>query len=410
MFLFSGDQGFRKWGFDRTIRRSFTDVLDNLVQNSMGRFHYFLPRLQSDQYLDKNFNVAGRYQNLPPGNRHRARTANTSAVTCTKSRYHVECMFGREFDLKVLGVRSEVPQQYLSPCGIPGHENQPVLFVWLCVGDIILRNQLPIFQLTYPTVDTYFLHGQDLRMRIEMENPLSEFSLITWSRDIFRKPTQVELRAGNVSHVDLMNINQTGMVGINNNELTSMILGSFQPKLANSYITKLRRLQVNNIPFNNLQMQNQLLSQFPQVEAFIWDEVHGPGGPPGWDNALYWPWEDVRMLLTFIPARMKRDKLRAVVLMFKSQNMPAPVTNNMGFRTPNLARLKCWICGPTAGDACPPGERLAGCCSHCSTAVYLAAVLPGNPNLFRSHHRSCHMLDRANPHRMDEDIAEEVFS
>lgn len=408
--MLTGDLGFKKWGFDRTVRRSFTDYLDNLEQTSNGRFRYFLPRQQADQFLDRNFNPAGIYQALPPGNRHRARTANSSAASNTKSRWHVESMFGREHCLQILGSRYEMPQQYFAPCQIPGHENQPAIFVWLCVGDVLIRNYTAGFQHTYPTVDTYFQHGLDLRNRVEMENPLSEFSGITWSRDIFRRPTQIELRQGNVRHVDLMNSNQTGVVGINFNELTSLTLGSFQPKLANSYITKLRRLQVENNPYINVQVRDQQLRQLPHVEAYVWEEVHGAGGPPGWNNAAFWPWEDVQFLLTFIPARMKADKKRSVVFMYKPQRMPLPVTNNMGFRTPNMSRLKCWICGPAAGDACPLGERLAGCCSHCSTAVYLAAVLPNNPNLFVSHHRSCQLLDRANPQRLDEDLVAEVLS
>ena len=346
-----------------------------------------------------------------PGNRHRARTANSSAATNTKSRWHVESMFGREHCLKILGASREVPQQYFAACQIPGHMNQPSIYVWLSVGDVIIRNFTAGFQHTYRTVDTFQQHGQDLRSRIVKENPLSDFSGITWRRpNIFKKPTVAELRAGNVTQVDILNSNQTGMVGITMDELTSMTLGSFQPKLANSYVSKLRYIEVSQNPYINLQTTDQQLSQLPNVFAYIWDELHGPQGPQGWNNALYGPWEDVRMLLTFIPARMKQDKLRAVILMYKPVNMPPPINNYLGFRSPNLARLKCWICGPSAADACPVGERLAGCCSHCSAAEYLAAVLANNPNLFKPRHRGCNLLDRANPQAMDHDIVTEVMS
>ena len=50
------DLGFRKWGFDRANRVSFTDWLDTIKQNSQGRFHYFLPRTATDPYVDRNFN------------------------------------------------------------------------------------------------------------------------------------------------------------------------------------------------------------------------------------------------------------------------------------------------------------------------------------------------------------------
>ena len=406
--LISGDSGFYKWGFDRANRRSFINFLDNLVITSNGRFHYYFPLKKSDQYLDRNFNPVGSYQMLPPGNRHRARTANSSAVTCTKSRWHVESLFGREHCWKILGGSSELAQQYFASSRIPGHENQSVIYVWLCVGDVLIKNFTGGFRHVYPTVDTYPQHGQDLRNRIDMENPLSEFSGVTWSRDIFKKPTRQELQSGRVQRVDLMNNIQTGMAGIEFRELTSMTLGSFQPKLANSYVTKLRRLEVQDHAFVNMQVFDAHLGQLPNVEAYIWTEVYGPQGPPGWDNDAFWPWEDVQLLLTFIPARMKQDKMRSVVLMYRPQHMPPPNVNNMGFRTINMARLKCWICGPAAADACPLGERLAGCCAHCSAAVYLAAVLPHDLNQFSSRHRGCHFLDRANQLTHDEDIIRQV--
>jgi hypothetical protein len=51
-----------------------------------------------------------------------------------------------------------------------------------------------------------------------------------WSRDIFRKPTQVELRRGHVTLVNVLNPAQTGFFNINLVDLTSMTLGSFQPR------------------------------------------------------------------------------------------------------------------------------------------------------------------------------------
>ena len=316
---------------------------------SNGKLRYFLPCLPDDPYLDANFNPAGNYHVRAPGNRHRARTANSSAASVTKTRWHVESCFGKESALKMMGVKYEVPQQYFAPCRIQGYSNQPIIYIWLLVGDIIVRNYTAGFQHTYQTVDTYLQHGQDLRSRVEMENPLSEFSGITWNRpNIFKKPTQAELRVGNVQQVDLLNSNQTGMVGITFDELSSMTLGSFQPKLANSYVTQMTRINVHQNPYVNLQVSDQLLEQLPHVDAYIWDEHYGHQGPPGWNSAAYWPWEDVRFLLAFIPPRMKQGKLRAVVLMFRPSNMPLPVTNNMGFRTPDMSRLKCWICGPAA--------------------------------------------------------------
>ena len=273
-------------------------MLDQIKQNSNGRFHYFLPRLPADDYLDLSFNVAGNYQIRGPGNRHRARTANSSAVTNTKSRWPVEGLFSKEYDLQIMGSRHEFPQQYFSPSKIPGFTNQPVIFIWLCVGDIIIRNYTASFIHCYPTVDTYNQHGQDLRARIDMENPLSEFSGISWSRrDLFQKPSAGELRNGTVQIVNLMDPNGTGIAAANLDELTSMTLGSFQPRMATSYVSKLRKKEIDPVPFVNLLTTDLLLSQLPNVNAYVWDEVYGPLGPPGWNPVLYWPWEDVRLIL-----------------------------------------------------------------------------------------------------------------
>ena len=54
------------------------------------------------------------------------------------------------------------------------------------------------------------------------------------------------------------------------------------------------------------------------------------------------------------------------------------------------------------------GERLVGACSHCTTALSLAAVIPGNPGHFLTTHRGVRLLDRKNPEQMDISTAAEV--
>ena len=125
----------RKFGFDHANRRSFLDYLSNVQVRSNGRFQFFTPCFPSDQYRDIHFNNVGRYANLPGGQRHRSRTANTSAACCTKSRWAVESLFGRESQLRLLGANSEVPTQYLQPCGIPNFGSQTTLNVWLQIGN-----------------------------------------------------------------------------------------------------------------------------------------------------------------------------------------------------------------------------------------------------------------------------------
>jgi hypothetical protein len=236
------DQGFRKFGFDHAIRRSFTDYQDELVARTNGGFRYFTPSFPSDQYRDQHLNVAGTYANLPGGSRHRSRTANTSATACVKTRWPIETLFGKEHQLSILGSVTEVPNQYLSSSGIPNFESQSTLAVWLQIGDALLFHHGTPHTHKYATVDTYMDHGIDMRMRIEKENPLSEHSGIQWSRqNIFRRPRANEQVNGQpVNHVHLLDQNQTGMTAVTVQEFSSVPLGSFQTRLVRSYNTHLR--------------------------------------------------------------------------------------------------------------------------------------------------------------------------
>ena len=65
---------------------------------------------------------------------------------------------------------------------------------------------------------------------------------------------------------------------------------------------------------------DQRLSGMPNPRGWIWDENHPAQEPPGWNPHLYWPWENVWLLLTLIPARMHSAPDRAVLLMYKPQN------------------------------------------------------------------------------------------
>ena len=76
-----------------------------------------------------------------------------------------------------------------------------------------------------------------------------------------------------------------------------------------------------------------------------------------------------------------------------------------------MSRLKGWCCGPSdRQDSCPIGERLAGACSHCCTALYMAGVLSHNPHVYKSTHRSCHIVDRAGNQGANEELVSQVLS
>ena len=137
----------------------------------------------------------------------------------------------------------EVPQQFLSSCGIQNFESQSTLAVWLHIGDSLLYHHATPLRHTYNTVDTYLDQGNDIRSRMEKENPLSEFSGITWSRaNIFRRLRNNEqtTQGHAIQHVFVMNPQQTGMGAVTKHEFTSITLGSFQSRMVRQYVTKLR--------------------------------------------------------------------------------------------------------------------------------------------------------------------------
>ena len=185
---------------------------------------------------------------LQNGSRHRCRTANTSTACCTRTRWLVESLFARESHLSLLGARSEIPNQYLNPCGIPNYESQTTLMVWLQIGDSLLNHHATPYSYKYGTVDTYLDHANDMKRRMELENPLSAFSGVTWSRnDIFSRPLGLHPRTLNgqpITRVNLFDQQQTGLPPVTPDELSSVTLGSYQQRLVRSYVTSLRWLTV----------------------------------------------------------------------------------------------------------------------------------------------------------------------
>ena len=87
-------------------------------------------------------------------------------------------------------------------------------------------------------------HGNDIRHRIELETPLSSLSGVQWSRDnIFLAPlghNPVTRQGQPITQVNLFDQQQTGMPPVTLDELSSVTLGSYQPKLVRTYLTSLR--------------------------------------------------------------------------------------------------------------------------------------------------------------------------
>ena len=105
---------------------------------------------------------------------------------------------------------------------------------------------------------------------------------------------------------------------------------------------------------------------------------------------------------------MKSGLDRAVVLMFKPLPLPLPMATPLGLRPRNLQYLMSYCCGAAQPTSCPVGERLVGCCSHCTTVLWLSMVLPANPGMFTTTHKGVRLLDRKNPQQLDEETLAEV--
>ena len=164
------------------------------------------------------------------------------------------------------------------------------------------------------------------------------------------------------------------------------------------------------MPWVDSDTNDARLAAIPNPTGFIWDEIHPVQGPPGWDAAKYWPWENVRLLLTFIPSRMRSVPDRAVVIMFKPQYLPPlhplqplgpPVANPLMVRSANVQCIFSYCCGSARASSCPIGERLVGACCHCATAICLASVYPNNQAAFSTTHKRVRLLDRKNQPQMD---------
>ena len=99
---------------------------------------------------------------------------------------------------------------------------------------------------------------------------------------------------------------------------------------------------------------------------------------------------------------------RAVTLLYRPANQPQQFGNPLGLRPASLQGLLSYCCGPSRANACPVGERLAGCCSHVATVLGFAAVAPANPEIILSTHRGTRLVDRKNPVELDTEVVAEV--
>ena len=68
--------------------------------------------------------------------------------------------------------------------------------------------------------------------RTPLRNALDPANGLNWNRDIFKKPTQQEIRTGAVEVVNLLNPQETGLVELTLGEILSISLRPYPVDLA----------------------------------------------------------------------------------------------------------------------------------------------------------------------------------
>ena len=127
--------------------------------------------------------------------------------------------------------------------------------------------------------------------------------------------------------------------------------GPYLPNLAPSYLTSMRANVARTLPYVNLQAWHASHSQ-PNLQLWGWvfDQMIPPrnwyGIWPGSSTPNTIPWEPVRiMCLPRIPSRYRASCDHTVLVAFVPMQLPLR-TPTVGLSSPNLQRIKMYICGP----------------------------------------------------------------
>ena len=174
--------------------------------------------------------------------------------------------------------------------------------------------------------------------------------------NLFAHPTALQLRQGwqnigGVRLVNCMNIQQTGFPQLSEQELKEAFGGPYLFNIAPSYLTSMRANVARNMAYVNLQAWHASHSQMNNfLPGWVFDQMlpprnwHGTWPECTTPNSL--PWEPVRILcLPRIPSRYKSNCEHTVVIAYVPTQLQLR-NPTLGLSSPNLQRLKMWICGP----------------------------------------------------------------
>ena len=406
------DKGFKQY-FGNLA--SFLDALTAIEVGVGGRVRHFLPADSGEDWFDR----IGQSHPPPltPPNMDRGRLlwevqANCTRAFCTAHRWAVEACFGRDFGVKMTGIRGEIPQQLLDPCNHPPTPQVPKIFVVNAVThQLNADNATPVAEVyELPPHVSHADIGRQMIERLELVNwldPLRSGNPSPFIRpNLFSKPTQLELRQafrhpnqGGVRMVNCLDPTQTHFPQMTLPELNEFCAGPYVADLAPSYVSSFRHKELErNQAYLNLANYHQDRSQLSQnIPGWMFDQVLPPrnwyGIWPGTTSANTIPWQPVRILVVpGIPSRYISKQTHAVVLAFEPDNWPL-VSPALGFISQVNQRIQMFICGPRVPGKCKTGARTCSCCSHVATAVYVCGVLSHNPALFKTRWRDINYVD-----------------
>lgn len=178
-------------------------------------------------------------------------------------------------------------------------------------------------------------------------------------RDPFVRPTAAQLAigwgvrggVGGVRVVNVLNPAQTGFGPLSIEGLKELGTGPYLVNLARSYLTSYRVNAVQNQPYINLQgYHNSRRQGNIFMLGYVFDQLLPPGNWFGTWHGCQAPnrkyWEPVRIItIPKLTSRYKSNCDHTVVLAYVPDNLP--VRNpTPGFTSPELHRVKMYICGP----------------------------------------------------------------
>ena len=236
----------------------------------------------------------------------------------------------------------------------------------------------------------------------------------------FALPTQAELRLGwrnrgGVRVVNCLNTGQTQFPRLTLDDLRELGAGPYLLKLARSYLTSYRVNVAQNLAYLNLDTYHADRSQPNMyIQGFIFDQQQVPvnwyGIWGGTTTPNVKPWEPLRIImLPRLPSRYKSNCDHTVLVAYVPQNLPL-LRRTPGLTSPDLQKVKMWICGPRTLGKCKAGSRTFTCCAHVMACLYTCGFLAYNPGLWRTAWRSYNFLDAGAAAGYNRDLLTGLYS